>query len=112
MGRADLVVPICADKEEVADVRVSYQIFEELEGSRVQPLQVIQEESERMLLPGEDTKEGAEYRLEPVLLFLRGEFRHGRLLADDELELGDEVYDELTVQAHGIPDRVPPMPDL
>ena len=35
MGRADLVVPVRADKEEVPDVRVGHQMFEEFEGSGV-----------------------------------------------------------------------------
>jgi hypothetical protein len=61
-------------------------------------------------LSGEDAKEGPEHRLEPVLRSLREEFCHGRLLADDKL--GDEVYDELTVQTYGIPDRVAPALDL
>jgi hypothetical protein len=72
MGHTDLVVSVSADKEEVADVRVGHQMFEEVDGSRVQPLQVIQEESERVFLSGEDTNESAEHRLEPVLRFLRG----------------------------------------
>src|SRR5260370_27896929 len=38
--------------------------------------------------------------------------RKRRLLGDDQLERGDEVYDELSVQTQGIPDRAPPTPDL
>src|SRR5262249_26035994 len=63
---------------------------------------------ERVLLASEDAQEGAEHRLEPVLGFLRRDLRYGLLLADDKFELGDEIYDELAVQTHGVPDRLPP----
>ncbi len=112
MGRADLVVPVRTDKEEVSDVRVGHQMFEEVEGSRVQPLQIIQEESERVLLSAEYADERPEHRIESVLRFLRRNLRHRQLLADYELELGDEIYDKLTVQTHSIPDCVPPTPNL
>ena len=32
---------------------------------------------------------------------MRRQFRHGRLLADDDLDFGDEADDQLSVRAHG-----------
>jgi hypothetical protein len=92
----------------VFNVRVGDEVLEQLEGRRVQPLQVIKEEGERVLLSGEDAQKGPEHRLEPILRFLRRDLRHSRLFANDELEFGDEVYDELAVHTHGIADRVSP----
>src|SRR5215471_21312680 len=65
-----------------------------------------------MLLAGEYSEERAKHRLEPPLRFLRGKLWDGYLLTHHELELGDELYNKLTVGTHGIPDRVTPAPDL
>ena len=97
MGRAHLVVPVCADQQQVPDLRVSDQVLYQLEGGCIQPLQVVEEERKRVLRLGENAEESTEHSLEPRLSFESGEFRHGHLLADDELELRDEVYDELTI---------------
>src|SRR5215469_7720093 len=58
MGEAYLVVPVRADQEEVPDFRVGDEMLNQSERGRVQPLQVIEEEGERVLLPGEDGQEG------------------------------------------------------
>jgi hypothetical protein len=92
MGRADLVVPVGADDKEVANVGVGDEMLKQFESGRVQPLQVIKKERERMLFAGEHTEEGPEHRLEPVLRIQRRELRHRRLLAYYELELVDKVY--------------------
>ena len=53
----DLVVPISADQQQVPHLRVRDQVLEEVERRSVQPLQVIQEQRERVLRPGEHSEE-------------------------------------------------------
>jgi hypothetical protein len=38
----------------VTQIRPSQQVLEQIERSRIQPLQIVKEERERMLRPGED----------------------------------------------------------
>ena len=53
MRGTDLVVTKRPDEEEVTDVRVRHEVLEELEGRRIQPLQIVEKEGERVLFPCE-----------------------------------------------------------
>ncbi len=53
----------------------------------------------------EHLHEVLEHEVEAVLRFERLELRHARLRADDELERGHDVDDQLAVRLHGIADR-------
>jgi hypothetical protein len=50
----DFVVPIGTDQHEVTQIRPSQQVLEQIERSRIQPLQIVKEERERMLRPDEE----------------------------------------------------------
>jgi len=52
-----------------------------------------------VFLPREYTDESPEHHLEAFLRFQRGQIPNRRLLADDELELRDEIDDERAVRA-------------
>ena len=99
MGGIDFVVPVGADQHQVPHIRPGQQILEQIERCRVEPLQIVEEQGERMLLARENTEEGPEDHLEAVLRVLRREVWNGRLLTDDESELGDQVDHELAVWA-------------
>ena len=86
MRGTDLVVPIGADQQQVPHLRLGDQMLEQVERRRVQPLQIVEEQRERMLRPGEDAEEAPEHHLEAVLRVLRRQVRDRRLLADDELQ--------------------------
>ena len=47
----DLVVPIGADQQQVPHLRVRDQVLDEVERGGIQPLQIIEEQRERMLPP-------------------------------------------------------------
>src|SRR5208283_2811523 len=94
----DLVVPIGADQQQVSNVRLSQEILEQVERRSVQPLKIIEKERQRMFLPGEDADEAAEHELEATLRLLRLKFRDPRLLADDEVQLRDEVSHQPSVR--------------
>src|SRR6266481_2346335 len=77
-------------------------MLEEVECGRVQPLQIVEEQHERVLQRGEYAEEPPEHNLEAVLRILRREVRNGRLFPDDELHLRDYADDKLAVW----PDRL------
>jgi len=52
-------------------------------------LQIVEEQSEGVLLPREHTDESPENHLESVLRILRRQVWNGRLFPDDDLHLGD-----------------------
>jgi hypothetical protein len=64
-------------------VRLSKHIFDNVECCGVGPLQIIEEQRERVFRPRKATKESAEYKLEAALRVLRRESRDRGLLSDD-----------------------------
>ena len=109
---ADFVVAVGADQQQVADVRVGRPVLEEVERGRVEPLQVVEEQGERMPGPGEDAEEAAEDQLEAALRLLRRQLGDRRLLADDELQLRDQVDHELAVRTERGAERLAPRAEL
>ena len=91
MGGIDLVVPVGADQQQVLHVRLGQQILEQVERRRIEPLQIVEEQRERVLLAREHAEEAPEHQLEAVLRVLRRQLRDRRLFSDDELQLGNEV---------------------
>ena len=55
--RTDLVVPVGADQQQVPHLRMRNQMLKEVEGCCIQPLQIIEEQRERVLLPREHPEE-------------------------------------------------------
>src|SRR6266478_5044478 len=98
----DLVVSVGADSQQKQHFRVRDQMLEEVERRSIQPLQIIEEQRERVLWPGERAEEAPENHLEAILRISRRQVWNGRLLPDDELHLRNEADDQLTVW----PDRL------
>src|SRR6266850_1398902 len=86
--------------------------LEEVERRCIQPLQIVQKQGERVLLPREYAEEAPEDHLEPALRVLRRQLRDRWLLPDHELQFWNEVHDELPVGAQGFAQGVPPPTDL
>src|SRR5271168_3272105 len=84
------------------------QLLEEVERRRVQPLQIVEEQSQRVLLPRERAKEAPENHLKAVLGLLRRQVRDRRLCSDNELQLGDKIDDQLAVRTQRLLENVPP----
>src|SRR5712672_1666303 len=87
-------------------------MLNEVERCCIQPLQIIEEQRERVLRPGEYAEEAPEHELEAVLRVLRRQLRDRRLFPDYELQLGNEVHDELSIWAQRLAQRVPPVAKL
>ena len=112
MRETDLVVSIGADQQQVPHLRVRDQVLEEVERRCIQPLQIVKEQRERVLLPCEYAEKPPENHLEAVLRFLRWQVWDRRLFSDHELQLGNKVNDELTVRAERLAQGIPPSAKL
>src|SRR5229473_4905614 len=99
MRGADLVVPVGADQQQVPYLRVRDQMLEEVERCRIQPLQIIEEQRERVLLAREHPEEAPEGQLKAALHVLQRQVLDRRLFPNQQLQLGNEVNDELTIRA-------------
>jgi hypothetical protein len=107
--RTDLIVPVGANQQQVFDFGVRNEMLEEVKRCRIQPLQIIEEQCERVLLASERSEEAPENHLEAVVRILRREVGNGLLFTDNEFDLGDKVDDELAVRAYRVPQRSPPL---
>src|ERR1700739_1521573 len=95
--RTNLVIPVSSDQQHVSYLRMRNQTLKEVECCCIQPLQIIKKEGERMFWPGECSEETPEHQLETVLRILRRQLRNGRLFANDEFQLSDQVDDEMAI---------------
>ena len=99
---ARFVVAVGADDEQVRALAAGQELAEEPQRRRVGPLQVVEEQRQRVLLVGEHLQELAEHQLEAGLRFGRPHRRDRRLRADHQLELRDQLRDQLSVAPHGV----------
>ena len=102
MGGGDLIVAVGTDQQEVAHLGIGHEMLDQIEGRRIQPLQIVEEQRQRMLRTGEHAEETPEHQLEAILAILRRQIGHRRLLADDEGQLRDQIDHELAVRAEGL----------
>ena len=82
------------------------QIFEQIQRRRVEPLQIVEEQRERVLRARKDADEPPHHRLEAALRVLRRQLGDRRLLADDEFQLGDQVDDQAPVRPERLAKRI------
>ena len=106
--RADFVVAIGSDQQQVACLTPANQVLDESKGRGVDPLQVVEKQHQRVLGLGEHLEERAKHHLKAVARVLRWQVRDRRLFADHELQLRNETRDELAVRLHGLPDGIAP----
>ena len=106
MGGCDFIVAIGADQHEVPQIRPVQQILQQIERRRVEPLQVVEDERQRMFRPREHADEAPEYELEPRLCLLRLKLGNRRLLADDEFQFWDNVGHEAAIRSQRLEQRV------
>ena len=112
MRRIDLIVPVGADQQQVLHVRLGQQILEQVECRRVEPLQIVEEERQRMLRPREHADKSPEHPLETPLRVFRREVGDRRMIADDQAQFGDEVDDEPSVRPQRLVQGVAPARQL
>src|SRR5580704_10195481 len=112
VSEANLVIPICADEDDLANLRLGNEVFQQLEGGGIQPLQIVEEKRQRVLRAGEYPKKAAEKRLEARLSFLRRKVGDRLLGSNDSFDFWNQVYDELAIRPQCFAQSVAPMSDL
>src|SRR4029077_820703 len=80
MGGCDFIVAIGADQHEVLQIRPAQQILQQIERRRVEPLQVVEDERQRMFRPSEHADEAPKCELEPRFCQLRLKLKNRRLV--------------------------------
>jgi len=93
MRGCDFVIAVGADEEKIAEIGPAQQVFQQVERRRVEPLQVIEEERQRMFRPSEHADKLAKHHLEASLRVLWRKLRDRRRLPDDELHFRNEIHD-------------------
>src|ERR1700730_1920111 len=112
VGGIYIVVAVGADQHQMAQIRLRQEILEHFEHCNVEPQQIVEKQRERVLLPREYPEEAPEDPLEAKLRFPRRKIRDRLLRSNDELELGNEIHDELTIRAQGLAKGVAPSAEL
>src|SRR5882757_2185703 len=87
-------------------------MLDKIERCCIKPLQIIEEQRERVLLAREHREEAPEHQLEAVLRVLRWQLRDRWLFPNHELQLGNEIDHELTIRAQRFAERDPPSAKL
>ena len=108
MGGIDFVVSVGADQHQVPHIRLGQQILEQIERCRIEPLQIVEEQRQRMLRPREYADESPEHELESALRVLWRKLGDRRLFADDELQFGDEIHHEPSVRTQRLVKGIAP----
>ena len=70
MSGIDFVVAVSPDQHEVPQLGPCQQILDQVERRRIQPLQIVEEQGQRMFLPRKNADESAEHHLEAALSIL------------------------------------------
>src|SRR6266849_560366 len=89
-------------------IRTCQQILQQIERRPIEPLQVVEEQHQWMVRPGEHADEPPKDQLETPARVLGREIRSRRQASDDELQFRNELDDEPCIRAEGVAERVAP----
>ena len=64
-------------------------MLEEFKGRCIQPLQIVEEQCQRALRPGENPHKPPEHQLEAILRVLQRDLRNGQLFSYNKLQFGN-----------------------
>ena len=95
-----ILVPRLKPSTLFPDHHLQAVLDEQVERGCVQPLQIVEEEGERMFRPREYADKSTEHQLEAALRVLWGKFRDRRLFSYNQLQFGDQVHNELSVRTY------------
>jgi len=97
MRRGHLVVPVGPDDEQITGLRVGHQMLEKPQARRVDPLQVVEKQNQRVLAGGEHFQEARQDPVESILRLRRRQVGHRGLRAENVRDIGEDVDHELAV---------------
>src|SRR5271154_3461231 len=87
-------------------------MLEEVERRCINPLQIVEEQGERVFRPCEYADEAPEHQLDPILSFLWWKVRNRWLRADYEFQFRDEVNNEQPIRVQCLLKIVAPTLEL
>nr|WP_231906458.1 hypothetical protein [Cupriavidus gilardii] len=93
------VAAVRADQQQVGHVGMRCQVAKQVQRRGVQPLQIVQEQDQRMPGTGEYPDEAAEHAQEARARLGAGKLRDLRLRAEQMLQVGDQVDDQAAMAA-------------
>src|SRR5215813_6483889 len=99
MGRINLVVSVCTEQHQVPHIGLGEKILDQIERCRIEPLQIVEEQSKGMLRSCEYSKESPKDQPEAALRVLWRKIGKRRLFSYDELQFRDKVHHEQSVRA-------------
>ena len=105
---SDFVIAVGADEEKVAQIGPAQQVLQQIERAGVEPLQIVEEQSKRMLRPSKDADKLPKHQLETPLRILGRKRRNGRRLSDDELHFRNEIGNESCIRSERFSQRLAP----
>ena len=75
MGGIDLVIPVGPDQHQMPHVRLGQQILQQVQRRRVEPLQIVEEQRQRVLRSGEHGEKAPENQLKAALRVMGRQLR-------------------------------------
>ena len=84
-------MPIGADDQQVMNAGAGRKQLQQMQACQISPLQIIEEDNQRMFFTRQTFYECLECQIEPVLRLKRPQFRKVRLLSDNQLKYGQYV---------------------
>src|SRR5437764_13364288 len=101
MSRMNFVVPIGTDQEQMLEVRSSQKVFDQIQRCGIKPLQIIEEQRQRMLGACEDIDEPTQEQMKASLRIARWQFGDQRLFAQDKKQFRDKFDDQGAIRIQG-----------
>ena len=105
----DFIFPVSPDEQEMMQLAPAHDEFDQFKRRLVHPLQVVQENHERMRLPAENTHEIEENAVKTVLRLVRAEFHEGRLRSCHQFQIGNHIDDGPHMDAQRSQEPFPPL---
>src|SRR5690242_9951239 len=94
VARIHFVVPVGADQQQILHVGLGEQILDQVQGRSIEPLQIVEKDSQRMFLSREYSDKSPKHELESALGVLWRKVGDWRLFPDDELQFRDEIHNQ------------------
>ena len=104
---AGLFRPQRRDDEQAREIRRRGEGLEQPQGGGIGPLEIVQEQHERMLPAGQGAQEGLEHAVHPALVSDRLDRRQRWGRADEPLQLGRQVGDHPGVLSQRVREALP-----
>src|SRR4051794_23176174 len=99
MAGEDFIVAVSANQQQMRQSWLAQQQRQQLQRRHISPLQVIDEDYQRMLGRGKDRDKLAEFMVETVLRLLYRQHDDRGLFPDQQAQLWNDINDDLRIVA-------------